>query len=815
MKTWWHRKAFFSACAYVTLAASAVAQPTSLLDGVWDDWRREAEALFSPAERDLFDALSSDRERERFFDLFWQERGDALSRWSRNREDAAQVRPRSPSAHSLILRFGKPAEVFHYEGCKSGIRPLEVWRWSPWQIERQGGQGVQVTLVLVQTKRFDPRSLEPWTPGDITALGFLTSTSLDPELFLAEGKIARCLEAASEDRLRSQLREAVSVAELGDRAPWPIVGDELAEKMRSEIERHGEAPLTESRLELSFEGTAGRYTIIRGRVGVGVERLRSLVEGPLFDRVVMTGDVFSGDRLADTFVVTHHVVGSAASQQVELDFYRRLAPGPYRLRLRVSDRFGRGLLREERAFEVPRLAQAAVPPPGRAMGFNHLTRSQVVVLDTFPSVEVLPVPASGTAKVRVTAITTGGPIEAVEFLLEGRSVGVDRQPPYSVEVVLPGASATMEAVALDPTGAALARHATTLARDPRPFAVRFAEKVAPSGDLPVLLSVPEGKALVEVRCFDGSALTRSLATAPFECPVPTRSPRTLDFLRVSASLRGGESVEHVLFLGPDAPDGVDVRLVELYVSVLDRSGRPVTGLVAEDFRFFDGSQESPLVRVEAIDNLPLNVAILMDVSSSMGRRTRMAALSAERFFKRLLTDDDRASLLAFNHDFHLLVPFTTNAEELGHGAIGLRGRGSTRLFDAIVYALSQFAGLGNRRALIVLSDGADVESDFPFGQVVAAAVQAGVAVYPISLLGVDRATPAQLAELADESGGRSYSVRSIDDLDRIYRQIEEQLRSQYLLVYRPAPNDRLEFRPVRVEVARPGLEAHNVHGYYP
>ena len=87
--------------------------------------------------------------------------------------------------------------------------------------------------------------------------------------------------------------------------------------------------------------------------------------------------------------------------------------------------------------------------------------------------------------------------------------------------------------------------------------------------------------------------------------------------------------------------------------------------------------------------------------------------------------------------------------------------------------------------------------------------------YPISLLGVDRETPVQLEELADESGGRSYSVRSIDDLDRIYRKIEEQLRSQYLLVYKPAPSNRLEFRPLRVEVARPGLEVNNVHGYYP
>ena len=119
-------------------------------------------------------------------------------------------------------------------------------------------------------------------------------------------------------------------------------------------------------------------------------------------------------------------------------------------------------------------------------------------------------------------------------------------------------------------------------------------------------------------------------------------------------------------------------------------------------------------------------------------------------------------------------PFTEDAEELRHGALGLRAQGSTRLHDSIVYALSQFAGLGNRRALIVLSDGADVDSDFPFPQVLSAAVEAGVAVYPISLLGSEEEaeTPERLRTLAAESGGSAYSVRSIEELDRIYRLIE-------------------------------------------
>ena len=150
----------------------------------------------------------------------------------------------------------------------------------------------------------------------------------------------------------------------------------------------------------------------------------------------------------------------------------------------------------------------------------------------------------------------------------------------------------------------------------------------------------------------------------------------MDYLTVRVALASGDSQEDVRFLGPRVPERVDVQLAELYLSILDRSARPARGLGPDDVRIWESGEERQVVRLEPVEELPLNVALLMDISSSMGRSLRVAADSAQDFFERVLTAGDRASLLAFNHDLHRLVPFTADAQALRYGARGSQGVGS-------------------------------------------------------------------------------------------------------------------------------------------
>lgn len=769
--------------------------------------------MLASDERETFEALQSDLQRERFAAAFWRSRGPrALERWARNWRDAEQLRPRADKARLAVLLLGKPAEIEAYRGCAGGARPIEVWRWEPWHLQRQGGAiETEALVAFVQTKRFDPRSGEPWEPDDFRALGFNISASGASADFYKSPRLGNCLSDSERERLQARLAGAVSLQHLLDAAPWPSGRLGWLADLHRDLVLSPNEPLTSSRLTVEYPGSASRHTILHGSVSIDPDRLLHIAPGHLFDKVTIVGDIRGSGRLTNTFQVTHHIVG-AEPDSISVDFYRRLLPGEYTLSLRVADRFGLALLREERDLHVPARAEPALPPAG----YTRLTRSEVVSLDTFPSVEILPVATKAASSVRIHAITTGGPIAAVRFLVDGVFDSVDHEPPYTTEVHLTAARTTVEAIALDPEGLALAHHTYELRRDGRPFAVRFGEATANGTEIRILISLPEGETLDAVECFHGRRSTRTFTTSPTTCPVPQRTGYDLDYLRVAARLRNGDTVEHVTFLGPNAPEGIDVRLVELYVSVFDTDGKPATGLGREDFRVIENGEARSLTRVDSLDNLPINVGLLMDLSASMGRRTRLAAASARRFFENILTADDLASLMGFNHDLHRLVPFTSDVGELRHAAMGIRAGGSTRLHDGIVYALSQFTGLENRRALIVLSDGADVDSQFPFDHVVRAAVRAGVAVYPVSISGFDLGPTSDLPDLATKTGGRSFVVHSIDELDSVYKRIEEELRSQYLLVYQPAPGTSdMEFRTVRVEVQRPGLSTRNIHGYYP
>ncbi|MFQ5351110.1 MAG: VWA domain-containing protein, partial [Thermoanaerobaculia bacterium] len=291
------------------------------------------------------------------------------------------------------------------------------------------------------------------------------------------------------------------------------------------------------------------------------------------------------------------------------------------------------------------------------------------------------------------------------------------------------------------------------------------------------------------------------------------APRA-DYLTVRATLTGGETAEDVLFLGSGV-EQIDVRLAELYLSVVDADGRPVGDLELADFRLRDTAGELGIESAESLTNLPLNISLLMDISSSMGREVRLVAASAQRFFEEILEPGDLAALQAFNHDLHHLAPFTGDAERLRHASAGLRSGGSTRLHDAVVHALYQFSGLGRRRALIVLSDGEDVGSDYPFEQVSDEAVRAGVVAYPVFLGEADKTTRANLQQLAGRTGGRWFAVRTAAQLDGVLRKIADELRAQYLLVFRPRDGRReLAFRQLQVELQREGLEARDVHGHY-
>ncbi len=807
------------ACAPATAAPKREAR----LQGWWENWQDEVAPLLMPEERKALETLGDDIERERFIHGFWQARGeDARQRWRLNRAAARELNSLAPARTRAVMMLGWPSRIQDFEGCDDAVRRIEVWTYDPWSLEHQTGQPHEsgTVLVFVLANNLDMRSYQLWSPTEgAAALGY-RDNGVEDLTALFEGAVKRgCLSPREKAELLIALNTAPAFEQLRELAAWERPAPDWLEGYRDRPD-----PLN-AEVRLEFVGRYAAQTVVRGRVTVPIEGLERGRSGEVLDRIEIVGDLYRGTRLVDTFSGIHHVAGDPGDRDsLTLEFYRGIRPGSYRLDLRVQDGYELALAREERTLEVPEMEGEAPLPAGTTRTWTQLLRDEVVTLASLPSVELLPLGDRLTGTVEMQAVTRGVEVAAVEFLVDGRSMTRAESLPFSASLDTDAwrsdpANAQrdgplIEVVALGTAGEELAHDAAELDLAPRAFQARIDRESTDPGEVEVSLVVPRGRRVQIVECYHGStrvAVPSANEEQRYRCPRPSLGPGggRMSYLRVIARLDDGSEAEDVLLVSSGRSEEVEVRLADLWVSVLDRRGLPATGLAKEDFRIREGDQLLPVVRFEDPHDLPLNVGVLMDTSSSLGRKVRDAAASAQGFFERILTDQDLASLTAFNHDIRPLAAFTGDTAVLRYSATGLRARGSTRLWDSLVYSLHLFAGLEHRRALVLLSDGADTESDRSFETAMDATLQAGVAVYPIALGRVDEETKSQLKSLALATGGRFFEVSTVGELDEVYRRIEALLRSRYLLVYRPG--DAVGTTP-QVDLLRDDLVVESVRG---
>ena len=192
-------------------------------------------------------------------------------------------------------------------------------------------------------------------------------------------------------------------------------------------------------------------------------------------------------------------------------------------------------------------------------------------------------------------------------------------------------------------------------------------------------------------------------------------------------------------------------------------------------------------------------------------KARQAAL---QFLQGTIKPKDRAAVVTFNDHPNLAVKFTNDLPALAGGLAGLKAERGTALYDSVIFSLFYFTGVKGQRALLLLTDGQDEGSRFTFDDALDYARRAGVTIYAIGL-GAD-ADKRKLEKLSEETGGRSFFLKSVDELAGIYSTIESELRSQYLIAYQSTnTTGGNTFRSVDLKVAKPGLEAKTIRGYYP
>jgi Ca-activated chloride channel family protein len=258
-----------------------------------------------------------------------------------------------------------------------------------------------------------------------------------------------------------------------------------------------------------------------------------------------------------------------------------------------------------------------------------------------------------------------------------------------------------------------------------------------------------------------------------------------------------------------------VSLVEVYATVTDRQGGPVTGLTAADFRVLEDGMPQTITAFAA-GEFPLAVAIGLDRSFSMsgerGARLNMAK-SAARAFIGALKPQDQVMVIAIGSETSVVAPLSTN-----HGAAlaaidRLDAWGTTPLYDATVSALEAIQSAKGRRALVLLSDGTDRYSETTAAALVDQVRRRDVLVYPVA---IGPARPAVFAELAAASGGRSSLVKDPRELSFTLTAIARELRSQYLIGYVPArpKSEQPAWHSIDLVVSRPAVVVRARDGYF-
>ena len=736
----------------------------------------------------------------------------------------------------MLIANGEPAETFPAR-CGMLLLPAELWHY-------RGSALIRNDFYVV----FLPRGKGPWdlwSPTD--GLGRLLAGAVGD---LGDNGLLRQIErdCTQGSRLVEALTHAADWRRIEEEgAAFPHPSEEwLQTFLTYSTDLPDDVATFPAELTVTFPGARGGRTVVQGAVAVPRKVAEPEPAGGASYDFLVDGEVLRRDELFEHFRYRFRLpAAEITGDTVPLLFQRYLRPGAYRLLVRVEELSTGRYYRREMDLEVPFVrfgegraaAVAAAAPAPRpdepavpaatdpaadpaAEANRSLGRGDV-------SIRLLPPPPGlQVDNTRVEAEVVGDGVGRVRFELDGKPVLSKSRPPYSVELNLGDQPRTHEllAVVVDGEGEELARDQMLLNAGPHRFAVRLVEpqpgrRYSQSLRAAAEVDVPEGDTLERVELYLNDNRVATLYQRPFAQPILLPPATGVSYVRAVAYLTDGNHAEDVVLVNaPDNVDRVDVHFVELYTSVLDRRGRPLEGLDQDDFTVREDGVEQQVRRFERVRDLPIYAGILLDTSSSMAEEIDDALDAASRFFDTVITPRDRACVITFNHAPELAVRFTSNREVLAGGLSGIQAAGGTALYDSLIYALYYFSGVQGKRALVLISDGDDGGSRYSYEEALDYARRTGVAIYAIGMghAGNEAVVRSKLMKLANETGGQWFFINRALELTKIYSNIEEELRTQYLIAYQSSKDgDDDAFRQVEVDVAVPGAQAKTIRGYYP
>lgn len=265
--------------------------------------------------------------------------------------------------------------------------------------------------------------------------------------------------------------------------------------------------------------------------------------------------------------------------------------------------------------------------------------------------------------------------------------------------------------------------------------------------------------------------------------------------------------------------------VNVVFTVTDKHGKQIIDLRQTDFRVLDDNRPVEQIRsFRAETNLPLQVGLLIDASNSVRDRFKFEQESAIEFLNQAIRlRYDHAFVVGFDAVPEVTQDYTDDTEKLAHGVRELRPGGGTAMFDAIFFAcrdklLKSSRAIPTRRAIILLSDGEDNLSHVSREEAIEMAQRAEAIIYTIStnISGVKGQGDKVLERIADATGGRAFFPFQIRDVANDFAEIQNELRSQYAVSYKPGDfKADGHYRTIEIVANdRKNLHVRSRRGYY-
>ncbi|HTM89136.1 MAG TPA: VWA domain-containing protein [Terriglobales bacterium] len=269
---------------------------------------------------------------------------------------------------------------------------------------------------------------------------------------------------------------------------------------------------------------------------------------------------------------------------------------------------------------------------------------------------------------------------------------------------------------------------------------------------------------------------------------------------------------------------VNVKLVNVFATVVDQNGAPLGGLTKQDFTVFEDGKPQKIAVFTRESGLPLSIVLQVDTSLSTYKDLHLELESARRFAHTILRPVDALALFQFSEIVDELTPFTSSLKRIDNGISRVHPGAATAMYDALYLGSRALGRRQGRKVMVVITDGGDTVSTTDYAQALRAAQEAEAIVYSIIVVpieadaGRDIGGEHALIQISHDTGGKYFYATGINQLDQAFRKISDELRTQYLLAYYPSQRySDSDFRRIKILVNTPAGKDWTVRartGYY-